>query len=339
VCFLPATNPVCHNEPMKTKLAAKTPNKLVAKAKTVRKSGVKGKAPTEQDLMQEMLHQISSVFEARGVSAEDMQALAASLSALSPDDMRNDEEADAKYEAQELAFEAMEAESAAQAEKLARRALQLDPECVDAMVLLTHLTVREQTKKIECLQGAVAAGERLLGAAFFRKNTGEFWLLLDTRPYMRALAQLAGAMATAGRELDAIAIYEKMLKLNPNDNQGVRQPLLGLYLTVDDLADAGRLLKRYKEDATAGLSWGRVLERFLAGDRDGASIALSAAMQANRYVAGHLTGKRRLPKALPEMYSLGSLEEAVLCRHYLGEAWAQHRDALLWLGNLVALST
>ena len=326
---------------MKKKLAAKTPKKLATKARTAPKSDVKGKgaASAEQDMMQEMLRQLFSTVEAGDVSAEDLQALSASLDALSPDGMRSDEEAAAKYEAQELAFEAMEAESAAQARKLAKRALQLDTECVDAMVLLTDLTARTPREKIEGLQKAVAAGERSLGEAFFRKNTGEFWLLLDTRPYMRALGQLAGGMASAGMRADAIAVYEKMLKLNPKDNQGVRELLLGLYLAVDDVAGAGKLLKRYKRDMSAVFLWGRVIERFLEGDRDGASVASRVAMKANRYVALHLTGQKRLPTALPEMYSLGSIEEAVLCQHYLGEAWSRHKDALLWLYDLVALTT
>lgn len=35
--------------------------------------------------------------------------------------------------------------------------------------------------------------------------------------------------------LEAIKHYEKMLALNPNDNQGVRDPLLGLHLATDNL--------------------------------------------------------------------------------------------------------
>ena len=169
-------------------------------------------------------------------------------------------------QAQDLAFDAHEARTDTQALKLARRALRLHPDCVDALVLVAEIECDSPRKLIEAMQSAVAAGERSLGAAFIRENTGHFWGLLDTRPYMRALAQLADLLSGGGLNLDAIRIYEKMLVLNPDDNQGVRDPLLGAYLCVDDLMGAARLLKKYKEDRSANFAWGRLLERVMAGD-------------------------------------------------------------------------
>jgi tetratricopeptide (TPR) repeat protein len=238
-----------------------------------------------------------------------------------------------KEAAQELAFDAMEAESAAQARKLAKRALALDPDCVDALVVLTELDADSPRKAIEGLRKAVEAGERSLGAAFIRKNTGHFWALLETRPWMRALESLAEAYRSQGIHLDAIRIYERMLELNPNDNQGVRDLLLGLYLVVGDLSGAGRLLEKYKNDSMANFAWGRVLERYLSGDEDGAVKALKAACQTNEHVVLYLTGQRKLPNALPELYSPGSEEEAVLCIDTLGAAWAGHMEALIWLAE------
>jgi tetratricopeptide (TPR) repeat protein len=181
------------------------------------------------------------------------------------------------------------------------------------------------------LQRAVAAGERSLGAKFIAENQGHFWMLLETRPYMRALANLAEALRNQGIRLDAINVYEKMLKLNPNDNQGVRDPLLGLYLETDKLNDAALLLGKYKSDASAHFAWARVLERFLAGDVKGATIALTKARKANRHVELYLTAQKALPKEPPEMYSPGSEEEAALCLSSLSGAWAEHKQATLWL--------
>jgi tetratricopeptide (TPR) repeat protein len=239
--------------------------------------------------------------------------------------------ADAKDEAQQIAFDALEAVDKAQARKLAKRALKLDPDCVDALVLMTGLDSRTRREVIDGLQKAVEAGERSLGAKFIRENTGHFWMLIETRPWMRALGELAAALKGAGLHMDALRIYERMLELNPNDNQGVRDPLLGLYLAVDDLAGAGRLLRKYKEDSMANFAWGRVLERFLAGDRTAARAALEKARKANRFVVQYMTAKMPIPEELPEMYSPGSEEEAVLCMDAVGFAWAQHKDAIFWL--------
>jgi len=235
----------------------------------------------------------------------------------------SDAEADARAEAQQIAFEAMEAETEAQARKLAKRALAKDPDCVDALVVLGGIESDSPRKMIEALQKAVAAGERSLGAAFIRKNKGDFWGLLDTRPYMRALEQLASLLRAEGLNLDAIKHYENMLALNPNDNQGVRDPLLGLYLALGSLDEAGKLLQAYKEDASANFAWGRVLERFLSGDRPRAAAALKKARKANSFVELFMTGQKNLPREMPDMYSPGSEQEAILCL-----------DNMLWRGAI-----
>jgi tetratricopeptide (TPR) repeat protein len=265
------------------------------------------------------------------ITQDDLNALLMSLNGPSAEAGLSDEEAEARMQAQELAFDAMEARTKAQALKLAKRALRLHPDCVDALVIVGEIECDSSRKLIEALQKAVTAGERSLGAAFIRENTGHFWGLLDTRPYMRALEQLAGMLSGEGFNLDAIRIYEKMLVLNPNDNQGVRDPLLAVYLSIGDLVGAARLLKQFKVDVMANFAWGRVLERILAGDSAGAKAALKKARQANPFVELYLTAEKRIPNTNPEMYSMGSQEEAELCMRWVGRAWAMHKEAVFWL--------
>jgi tetratricopeptide (TPR) repeat protein len=265
------------------------------------------------------------------ITQNDLNALLASLDGPSATEGLSDAEADARDDAQQLAFDAMEAESEAEARKLAKRALRLDPDCVDALVVMASIESDSPGKMIEGLQKAVAAGERSLGAQFIRENTGHFWMLIETRPYMRVMAQLAGLLRAEGLNLDAIKLYQKMLALNPNDNQGVRDPLLGLYLAFRSLDEAGKLLHTYKEDASANFAWGRVLERFLCGDLPGAATALKKARKTNRFVELYFSGKKSLPKEMPQIYSPGSEEEAVLVLDNMSFAWAEHKEALLWL--------
>ena len=145
------------------------------------------------------------------------------------------------------------------------------------------------------------------------------------------MGELADLLRSQEKFDDAIRIYERMLDLNPNDNQGVRDPLLGLYLTIGDQPAAAKLIKKYEKDSMANFSWGLVLERFLAGDLTAASKALAKARAGNPHVELYLTGQKRIPEHLPEMYSAGSEEEAILCMDNLVSAWARHTDALLWL--------
>jgi tetratricopeptide (TPR) repeat protein len=148
---------------------------------------------------------------------------------------------------------------------------------------------------------------------------------------MRALEQLAALLRAEGINLDAIKHYEKMLVLNPNDNQGVRDPLLGLYLALGSLDEAGKLLHTYKDDASANFAWGRVLERFLSGDLRGAAAALKKARETNSFVELYLSGPKNLPGEMPDMYSPGSEEEAILCLDNMALAWGNFKPAILWL--------
>lgn len=299
--------------------------------KPARKSpGKKKSAPHGET--EAMMRQLEKLMVSGGmIEPGDLDALLTSLQAPSVLDGLSDAEANAKYEAQELAFDAQEAETEAQARKLAKRALAKDPDCVDALTVLAGIESDSPRKMIEGLKKAVAAGERSLGAAFIKKNKGHFWGLIETRPYMRAVEQLAALLRAEGLNLDAIEHYEKMLELNPNDNQGVRDPLLGLYLATGNLGGARKLLRDYKEDSSANFAWGRVLEHFLSADLAGAAAALKTARKENRFVELYLSGQKGLPKQMPGMYSPGSDDEAILVLDNLSLAWAKHKEAVFWL--------
>jgi tetratricopeptide (TPR) repeat protein len=299
--------------------------------KPARKSPAKKKSAPDGEI-EALMRQFEKLMAGGGLVAQgDLDALLTSLHAPSVLDGLSDAEANAKYEAQELAFEAQEAETEAQARKLAKRALAKDPDCVDALAVLAGIESDSPRMMIEAMQKAVAAGERSLGAAFIKKNRGYFWGLIETRPYMRALEQLAALLRAEGLNLEAIKHYEKMLELNANDNQGVRDPLLGLYLTTDNLEGARKLLKDYAEDSSANFAWGRVLERFLSADLAGAAAKLKTARKENRFVELYLSGQKGLPKQMPGMYSPGSDDEAILVLDNMSLAWAKHKEAVFWL--------
>lgn len=74
-----------------------------------------------------------------------------------------------------------------------------------------------------------------------------------------------------------------------------------------------------------------MLERFLSGDLAGAAAALKTARKANRFVELYLSGQKGIPKQMPDMYSPGSDEEAILVLDNMSFAWAEHKEAVLWL--------
>ncbi len=54
-------------------------------------------------------------------------------------------------------------------------------------------------------------------------------------------------------------------------------------------------------------------------------------MKCNRHVAEFFTGKKKLPTKLPEIYSPGDRDEAVLYVASFAEAWLASSNAMEWL--------
>ena len=93
----------------------------------------------------------------------------------------------------------------------------------------------------------VAAGERAIGPRAFQEDVAHFWGLLETRPYMCAREGLAHVLWNAGRAEEAVSHLQDLLRLNPNDNQGVRHVLVSWLLLLDRERELAELLAQYDE--------------------------------------------------------------------------------------------
>lgn len=243
-------------------------------------------------------------------------------------------ERDQSFDAQEHAYNAMEAMAAEDWERAAAAAMaavKLDPNCVDALLVMSHLGSETEEDLIENLRRTVERGERALGKKFFKDNAGYFWGMLETRPYMRARAELADILNETGQSDEAISHLEDMLRLNPSDNQGLRYRLLGCYLEKQNLEGAARIFADYAEEESAMFAWARVLADFLAGNELAASKALAEARQANKHVEAYLTDRKKTSDDGPGYYSPGDPSEAIVCVHEIGTAWTMHPAAVTWL--------
>ena len=242
--------------------------------------------------------------------------------------------ADRTFSAQEHAHEAMEAmadEDWDRAQREAMLAIKLDPNCVDALRVMSQLGSDNEEELIDNLQRTVERGERALGKKFFKENVGYFWGFLETRPYMRARAELASLLYQTGKVDEAVAHYEELLRLNPGDNQGLRYSLLGCYLERGDGAGAKRLFAEYPDEGSAMFAWAEVLAQILSGDEAAAAKSLVEARKANKHVEAYLTGRKKMPAEGPGYYSPGEPSEAFVCVSEIGGAWKRHPQAIAWL--------
>jgi tetratricopeptide (TPR) repeat protein len=241
-------------------------------------------------------------------------------------------------EAQDLLDEAWEAPPLRRLE-MARQALRISPDCADAYVVLAGTIARTPEEALPLYGQGVAAGERAIGDRRFVEEAGHFWGIIATRPYMRARVGLARTLWALGRRHEAIMHYSDMLRLNPNDNQGVRDLLLAALLAVGDTARARELLGQYG-DASATWAYGQALVSFrMDGDSPVARRHVRAALRTNPHVPAYLLGRKRPPKERPPFYSIGSPEEAVLCAEAQIEAWQAAPGALEWLAAAAPAET
>ena len=238
-------------------------------------------------------------------------------------------------QAQELMYRAWEASTAARRVALARQALEISPDCADAYVLLVEHSTGGLAESIALLREGVAAGERALGKRVFKEDVGHFWGLLETRPYMRARAGLAQRLREAGQHDEALAHYRDLLRLNPNDNQGLRYELASYLfeLGLDDELTA--LLARYEDDCSATWAYAAALLAFRkGGDDEDARQLLVEAQQVNPHVPAYLLGKKKLPKRLPDYIGMGDANEAVVYASDAVAGWKSVAGALDWLRAL-----
>jgi tetratricopeptide (TPR) repeat protein len=149
---------------------------------------------------------------------------------------------------------------------------------------------------------------------------------------MRARLGLAETLESLGRRDEAIAHYLELLRLNTNDNQGVRDVALPALLLAGRDDEAVALLERYADDPSAVWQYGRSLVVYRRdGDSPTAREHLRQALHANRRVSKYLSGATPLPNEDPDRYAFGSEEEAVITARLLGKVWSATPGAVAWL--------
>ncbi|NQT58651.1 MAG: tetratricopeptide repeat protein [Bacteroidetes bacterium] len=96
------------------------------------------------------------------------------------------------------------------------------PQCIDALVHIGHMYLdspRNIDRAIQLYQAAVFIAEQ-----YFPPNFDPIflWVNINNRPYLRALQGLCLALWRMEKFDAATDIVNKLLRLNPPDNQGVR---------------------------------------------------------------------------------------------------------------------
>ena len=116
-----------------------------------------------------------------------------------------------KFKSDELLEEALESTSKNNAIKLAKQALEIYPDNIDAENLIAEYE-ENLIKKLKKYDVIIEKATKLLEAQnmFDKENIGEFWLILETRPYMRARHNRILVLMQLGRYTEAMKECEEL---------------------------------------------------------------------------------------------------------------------------------
>lgn len=236
---------------------------------------------------------------------------------------------DKREQAQDLVFEAYEL-TPAKAKKKIEKALELDPDCVEAY---EFLAMSEDSLELEILflEKGIAIGRKLFLGNNLEKYKGHFWSNHETRPFMRCLQMYSETLYLKGKKKECIDLLEEMISLNPNDNQGVRDQLMLYLIELDEFKKFEKYAKMYKEDEMAFSLFNQALFAFKTeGNTVKSQIQIQKALKHNKFVAEKLI--LGLPiMQLSDHYGIGDENEA---DYYVDSAlhiWRQTKGAIDWL--------
>lgn len=172
--------------------------------------------------------------------------------------------------------------------KLYRKAIAFDPTHADAH---NHLGIASLDR------GRLSEAAKHFGSAIeggvhrlVRDHGLVEWGHLENRPYLRGLHNLALVHARRDEHAAAVRIWEQLLTLCPNDNQGVRFLLGEGYHRLDRLDDAIVAYERALEEP--GCCYGLAMALHEQGEQEHVGVAFVRAFARNRYVASMLLGER-----------------------------------------------
>lgn len=153
--------------------------------------------------------------------------------------------------------------SPAEVRRAAQQSLELSPYCIAAWLVLSQLEEDPKQALKICDEGIEKGRVRFDGLIESLEEGQGLWGWIESRDFMRLLLERAFRLEELGDLEEALVVYQEMLSLNPQDNQGIRGDMLRLLMVFRRLEDARKLLNRFPTDPTTDMAYGRALLDFV----------------------------------------------------------------------------
>lgn len=203
--------------------------------------------------------------------------------------------------------QAYNADTKMKAKELAKKALIIYPDNIDAMCFLAELENKD-SRKLMAYDKAIDKAEELL-KDYFDDSVGHFWGIIETRPYLRAKAGRVRVFIYMKKYKEALTECEDILRLNKDDNMGMRYILINLCCYLKEFDKLEKVIKDFNED-TSYVLFPQVIMYFKQGNMEKFKEYLNLLNESNQYIINMLTGKEKMLNEIPKYYSLNSKEEA-----------------------------
>ncbi|OEU13123.1 hypothetical protein FRACYDRAFT_242548 [Fragilariopsis cylindrus CCMP1102] len=238
-------------------------------------------------------------------------------------------------------YDAYDVESVSDKFSALHEALAIFPFSVEALNYWASLYVSEisppDLHKAEKTYEMALTASRLMWPDMVQQSSID-WGHTEHRPFLRAQCGLARVQCSLGKVADAIEKFRFILKVNPNDNQGVKQLLFNALIQIGDYKLAEEIAEKHSEgrkSRQASFRYGFVIIDFLrfklgVCSEPDLQDTLVQALMCNNYPPCLLLGDIPLPRK-PDSYSSGGMEEAVCLVNDNKSSWERTPGLLEWL--------
>lgn len=221
------------------------------------------------------------------------------------------------------------------AERAFRAVLAQMPDHLDALHHLALVLSKRDSgdQALDLWEQAVRIGHKAFPQGFEPGRDRLEWGWLENRPFLRCLHGLALAKYEDEKVEEALGLFQELLSLNPNDNQGVRAMIVQALFELSRFEGALKITDQYVDDVMPETLYGRALALFKLGRKREATAKLKNAVRYLPLVGKELLKtKHQLPRtASPDVVTLGGTDQAYYYWEHSGHFWEEDYKALEWL--------